>query len=172
MSVWVQHHSDVRLRLEIGKSCAQSLCTSDRGVEVVGRDVKVHHHLLCLSTRRPPWRSESGFVLKRQAGRSRGRLEFHPTRFVVETVPAQQSLIEVGEPLGIRTSEHGRGDVHRRCWVGHPFRMPWRVRATPPHPRVRKPLLRRVFPRPAGSSRCCRLVRATSATGPGATRAQ
>ena len=124
VSVWVQHYSDVRLRLEIGESCAKCSCATDRCVEVVGSDVEVHHHLRCLSTRRPPWRHEGGFVLKRKTGPTRRPLECHPTRLVVETVPAQQSLIEVREPLGIRTSEHGRRDVHRRCWVGHPLRMP------------------------------------------------
>jgi hypothetical protein len=119
MSVGVEHDSDVRLRLVVSRSRAKFFCTTDGRIEIISGDVEVHHHLLRPGAGGPSRRRDGGFVLKRETGSTRRRLEFHPTGLVVEPVPFQQALVEVRESLRIGSSEHRRGHLHGWLRIGH-----------------------------------------------------
>lgn len=112
--VGVEHDPDMRLWLMLGGSRTERLRTADRRIEVVGSKVEVHHHLLSTDRRRPPRLDVRGFVLEGEPDSPCWRLKFHPAPFVVEPVPPQQPLVEVGEPLWTRTANDGGRDIHAR----------------------------------------------------------
>jgi hypothetical protein len=45
MTIRVQHHAHVRLGLVFGRSCTELMSPRNAGVEVVDRDVEMHHQL-------------------------------------------------------------------------------------------------------------------------------
>jgi hypothetical protein len=116
----VQVDPYVLLGLKPGERRAQGDRVRAGGFQIVDLDVEVRHHLLVTWSGRPDRGDVCLLRLEGEPGSAARRAKRHPVRLVSALRPAEQRLVEPGEHLSVRRSEHRGGDGHSRR--SHGFR--------------------------------------------------
>ena len=104
---WVEEHADVLLRLVRSHRCSEGNGLGDRGVEVAGLEVEVHHRTLLPAGWRPYGGLVAGRLLEHGVDGSRGRGEDRRTWFLVPDGPAEQPGVEPRQCAGVRRLDRG-----------------------------------------------------------------